>query len=86
LELFNRSVRKVRRCEAIGEYAFVPKVTLHDDADFVRAARVEEACKRTQKGLTAFMMVVQIRVRDDDDDGDGDRGVLGKMVVEELKV
>ena len=58
-ELFNRSVRKVRRCEAIGEYVLVPKAALHDDADFLNAARVEEACKTTEKGLTAFMIAVR---------------------------
>lgn len=58
-ELFNRSVRKVRRCDAIGEYVLAPKVALHDDADFMNAVRVEDACKTTGKGLTAFMMAVR---------------------------
>jgi hypothetical protein len=54
-ELFNRSVRNVRRCDAIGEYVLVTKAALHDDANVVNAARDDDACKATEKGLIAFM-------------------------------
>jgi hypothetical protein len=58
-ELPKISLRKVRRCDAIGEYVLVKKAALHDDADLVNTVRDEHACKATEKGLMAFIIAIR---------------------------